>query len=172
MHTHIHFSWNRLFYHLFFSSLMEQHSKDNPNNRLFRTCFPCLCSPPSFSCRQQKPVCYECLRFLLLPLQMLALKTTIILSDLSLPQARDQSRLFTRRTLFDGHPLLVFCWNAAYCLFKFAVPFVFFKFWMQEFSVSQPSRASLFAMSLQGDSWAMAFPGVVIIEKCDGWLLV
>lgn len=42
-----------------------------------------------------------------LPLELLTWKTTIILSDLSPPSARDQSRLCTGETLFDARSRLV-----------------------------------------------------------------
>lgn len=96
------------------------------------------------------PTCFSC-PLLPLLLQLLASNTIIILSDLSAPSARDQSKLGMKKTLFDGHcrRFLLLCsvslgwisvWQRQWC-----VNFLQFiwasKFWMQEFSDSRRSLA-------------------------------
>lgn len=101
-----------------------------------------------------------------LPLQQLASKTTIILSDLSPPSARDQSRLYHLSTLSDLISHVCAPLHTRVCSFS--------NFWMQEFSASHPSLAPpltpLCHRALTAEQWPS--PGVAIIEKRDGWLLV
>lgn len=111
-----------------------------------------------------------------LPLELLAWKTTIILSDLSPPSARDQSRLCTQKTLFDARSRLVTaacdgravcCWCTGSLIFGV----------LQVFGCrnSPPLPFLLPQIPCVTGRWQLSngpSRPVAVIEKRDGWLLV